>query len=193
MSLLIAQRCPRLWPGASSSGTRRGRLLTRALRRGRFELANGGTLFLDEIGDLPLEIQPKSLRALQEGSFERVGGESSVQVDVRIIAATHVELSTAVEAGRFREDLFYRVAVIPLLLPPLWERPGDAVILAELFASKLRARHGWDALVFDADALELLESSSWPGNLRELRNAIERAVILARGSVMGAAVLRAGD
>jgi len=165
----------------------------RSLRRGRFELADGGTLFLDEIGDLPLEIQPKLLRALQEGSFERVGGEAPVQVDVRVIAATHEDLGAAVDAGRFREDLFYRVAVFPIRMPPLRERPGDALILAELFASKLRARPGWDKLAFDESAISILESSPWPGNVRELRNAIERAAILARGGTIGAAEIRAGD
>lgn len=165
----------------------------RSLRRGRFELADGGTLFLDEIGDLPLEIQPKLLRALQEGTFERVGGESPVQVDVRVIAATHQDLGAAVEAGRFREDLFYRVAVFPIRMPPLRERPGDALILAELFASKLRSRPGWERLAFDESAIGVLESSRWPGNVRELRNAIERAAILARGGTIGAGELRAGD
>jgi len=165
----------------------------RALRHGRFELADGGTLFLDEIGDLPLEIQPKLLRVLQEGYFERVGGEAPVRVDVRIIAATHIDLGKAVAERRFREDLFYRVAVFPVRLPPLRERPGDAIVLAELFASKLRSRSGWAGLSFRADALELLETSRWPGNVRELSNAIERAAILSRGSIIGAKELRAGD
>ncbi len=165
----------------------------RSLRRGRFELADGGTLFLDEIGDLPLEIQPKLLRALQEGNFERVGGETPVQVDVRIIAATHADLGAAVDAGLFREDLFYRVAVFPLRMPPLRERHGDAVLLAELFASRLRTRAGWGLLSFSEDALRLLETAPWPGNVRELRNAVERAAILARGGEICAAELRAGD
>lgn len=165
----------------------------KALRRGRFEIANGGTLFLDEIGDLPQEIQPKLLRALQEGSFERVGGEKPVRVDARIIAATHVDLGTAVEEGRFREDLFYRIAVFPIRMPPLRERKGDAIILAELFASRLRRRPGWEGLSFDSGALDILETSRWPGNVRELRNAIERAAILARGATIGAAELRSGD
>jgi len=165
----------------------------RALRHGRFELANGGTLFLDEIGDLPTEIQPKLLRVLQEGCFERVGGETQVRVDVRIIAATHIDLGDAVEHRRFREDLFYRVAVFPVRLPPLRERPGDAIVLAELFASNLRSRPGWSGLSFSSDALELLETYRWPGNVRELRNAIERAAILTRGGRIGAEELRAGD
>jgi transcriptional regulator with GAF, ATPase, and Fis domain len=164
-----------------------------ALRRGRFELAHGGTLFLDEIGDLPLDIQPKLLRALQEGRFERVGGENSVSVDARIVAATHVELGAAVEAGRFREDLFYRIAVFPIKLPPLRERGEDGIVIAELFAAKLRARPGWEGLSFSSDALELIAQRSWPGNVRELRNAVERAAILARGRVIGSAELCAGD
>ncbi|OHD20743.1 MAG: AAA family ATPase [Spirochaetes bacterium GWB1_59_5] len=165
----------------------------RSLRRGRFELADSGTLFLDEIGDLPLEIQPKLLRALQEGTLERVGGETPVRVDVRIIVATHEDLGTAVDAGRFREDLFYRVAIFPLRMPPLRERHGDAILLAELFASRLRARPGWGSLSFSEDALRLLETTPWPGNVRELRNAVERAAILARGGIISAAELRAGD
>ncbi len=165
----------------------------KALRRGRFEIADGGTLFLDEIGDLPQEIQPKLLRALQEGSFERVGGEKPVRVDARIIAATHVDLGVAVEEGRFREDLFYRIAVFPIRMPPLRERKGDAIILAELFASRLRKRPGWERLSFDGGALDLLETARWPGNVRELRNAIERAAILARGATIGVAELQSGD
>lgn len=164
-----------------------------ALRRGRFELAHGGTLFLDEIGDLPLEIQPKLLRVIQEGRFERVGGESPIAVDVRIVAATHLDLARAVDAGLFREDLFYRLAVFPIRLPPLRERGEDVLLIAELFASRLRARPGWERLAFGAGALELLLRRPWPGNVRELRNAVERAAILARGGTIGADELRAGD
>lgn len=164
-----------------------------ALRRGRFELADGGTLFLDEIGDLPPEIQPKLLRAIQEGRFERVGGEHAVNVDVRIVAATHIDLGAAVESGRFREDLFYRIAVFPIRVPPLRERGEDAVVLAELFAARLRSRPGWENLALDAAAIEAILRRSWPGNVRELRNAIERAAILARGRTIGAAELCAGD
>ncbi len=155
-----------------------------AQRRGRFELADGGTLFLDEIGELPPEIQPKLLRALQEGRFERVGGEESVEVRVRVVAATHVDLSRAVDEGRFREDLYYRLAVFPIGLPPLRERGRDALLLAEHFASKLRSRPGWEGLGFEAEALESLSERDWPGNVRELRNAIERAAILARGGLI---------
>ncbi len=164
-----------------------------ALRKGRFELAHGGTLFLDEIGDLPLEIQPKILRALQEGRFERVGGESPVSVDVRIVAATHVDLGAAVEAGTFREDLFYRVAVFPIRMPPLRERGQDSILIAELFAARLRSRPGWQDLAFSAEALDLIARRDWPGNVRELRNAVERAAILAKGGIIGAQELCAGD
>jgi transcriptional regulator with GAF, ATPase, and Fis domain len=155
-----------------------------ALRRGRFELADGGTLFLDEIGELPPEIQPKLLRALQEGRFERVGGERSVEVRVRVVAATHVDLQRAVEERRFREDLYYRLAVFPIRLPPLRERGRDVLLLAEHFASKLRARSGWEGLAFEAEALEELAERNWPGNVRELRNTVERAAILARGGLI---------
>jgi len=122
-----------------------------------------------------------------------VGGERSVAVDVRIIAATHKDLSLEVERGDFREDLYYRIAVFPVRLPPLRERGGDAVLIAELFLSRLRSRPGWSGLRFQADALDLIESRSWPGNVRELRNAIERAAILSRGGAIGAQELGAGS
>jgi transcriptional regulator with GAF, ATPase, and Fis domain len=164
-----------------------------ALRRGRFELADGGSLFLDEVGELPLEIQPKLLRVLQEGRFERVGGERPVAVDVRILAATKVELGRAVDAGRFREDLFYRLAVFPIRMPSLSARGDDALLLAELFASKLRLRPGWEELSFSAEGLRYLARRPWPGNVRELRNVVERAAILARGGSIGPGELAAGD
>ncbi|HOX19142.1 MAG TPA: sigma 54-interacting transcriptional regulator [Spirochaetales bacterium] len=193
----VALNCSALPPALAESelfGHEKGSFTgAQGLRRGRFELAHGGTLFLDEIGDLPPEIQPKLLRAIQEGRFERVGGEKPVQVDARIVAATHVDLGAAVEAGRFREDLFYRVAVFPVRLPPLRERGDDAVAIAELFASRLRARPGWEGLSFSAEALAQIAARPWPGNVRELRNAVERAAILARGGLIGAAELCAGD
>jgi transcriptional regulator with GAF, ATPase, and Fis domain len=163
------------------------------LRKGRFELADGGTIFLDEIGDLPSEIQPKLLRALQEGSFERVGGEKAVSVNVRVIAATHVDLGQAVADGRFREDLFYRISVFPLRVPPLRERAEDVLLLAELFVSKLRDRPGFESLRFSAEGLRELLSRQWPGNVRELRNCVERAAILAQGGDIGSRELRFGD
>jgi transcriptional regulator with GAF, ATPase, and Fis domain len=193
----VAVNCSALPPALAESelfGHEKGSFTgAQALRKGRFELADGGTLFLDEIGDLPSEIQPKLLRAIQEGRFERVGGERSVAVDVRIIAATHKDLSLEVGRGDFREDLYYRIAVFPVRLPPLRERGGDAVLIAELFLSRLRSRPGWSGLRFQADALDLIESRSWPGNVRELRNAIERAAILSRGGAIGAQELGAGS
>lgn len=160
-----------------------------ALRKGRFELADGGTLFLDEAGDLPQEIQPKLLRALQEGCFERVGGETPVHVDVRIVAATNADLAKAVAKGRFREDLFYRLSVFPLSLPPLRERGNDILLLAEFFARRLREQSGWENLSFSSEALDMLLCRQWPGNVRELKNAVERAAILARGGEITAAHL----
>jgi len=148
-------------------------------KRGRFELAHQGTLFLDEIGDLPLELQLKLLRALQEGVFERVGGEKPVQVDVRIIAATHVNLQQAVETGTFREDLYYRLAVFPIELPPLRRRSSDVLVLADYFLRRIRERSGRKALTFSPEALDRIQRYPWPGNVRELKNVIERASILA--------------
>ena len=151
-------------------------------REGRFELADGGTLFLDEIGETSPAMQSKLLRVLQEGEFERVGGSRTLRVDVRVVAATNRDLQAEVAAGRFRGDLLYRLAVVPLLLPPLRERPEDVVPLARHFA-----RPG---LVFDAEAEALLRGAPWPGNVRELQNVVQRASILADGDVVDAAVLR---
>jgi len=156
-----------------------------ALKRGRFELAHQGTLFLDEIGDLPLDLQPKLLRALQEGVFERVGGEKPVQVDVRIIAATHVNLQTAVEEGTFREDLYYRLAVFPIELPPLRLRSSDVLLLAEYFLRRIRERSGRQILALSPEALDKIQRYTWPGNVRELKNVIERASILAVDGIIG--------
>jgi transcriptional regulator with GAF, ATPase, and Fis domain len=193
----VALNCSALPPALAESelfGHEKGSFTgAQGLRKGRFELADGGTLFLDELGDLPLEIQPKLLRALQEGSFERVGGEKSISVDVRIVAATHVDLSKAVSEGKFREDLFYRIAVFPIRLPPLAERGQDVLLLAELFAEKLRSRPGWGNLRFSPEALDLLAARPWPGNVRELRNVVERAAILARGGLIGPAELGGGS
>jgi transcriptional regulator with GAF, ATPase, and Fis domain len=193
----IALNCSALPAGLAESelfGHEKGSFTgAQGLRRGRFELADGGSLFLDEVGELPLEIQPKLLRVLQEGRFERVGGERPVSVDLRILAATKVDLGRAVDEGRFREDLFYRLAVFPIRMPPLSERGDDALVLAELFASKLRLRPGWGELRFTADALRYLAQRTWPGNVRELRNVVERAAILARGGTIGPKELTAGD
>lgn len=152
-----------------------------ARRKGRFELADGGTLFLDEIADLPPDIQPKLLRVLQEGSFERVGGESTVRVDVRILAATNVDLEGAVRERRFREDLFYRLSVFPLALPPLRTRARDAAMLAEHFLTGIRRQSGFESVQLSPDTLEWIVTQRWPGNVRELENGIQRAAIMATG------------
>jgi transcriptional regulator with GAF, ATPase, and Fis domain len=193
----IALNCSALPSGLAESelfGHEKGSFTgAQGLRRGRFELADGGSLFLDEVGELPPDIQPKLLRVLQEGRFERVGGERPVSVDVRILAATKIELGRAVDEGRFREDLFYRLAVFPIRMPTLAEREDDVLVLAELFAAKIRLRPGYGELHFGAEALRFLAQRSWPGNVRELRNVIERAAILARGGLIGPEELAAGD
>jgi len=155
-----------------------------ARRKGRFELAHGGTLFLDEIADLPPEIQPKLLRVLQEGTFERVGGETTVSADIRLIAASNVGLFEAVEAGKFREDLYYRLSVFPIYLPPLRERQQDIMLLAEHFLAEIRGRTGYRSTRFSEKAVESLQQRMWPGNVRELKNAVERAALLSRGGII---------
>ncbi len=162
-------------------------------RRGRFELANNGTLFLDEIGDLPLEIQPKLLRALQEQTFERVGGEVPVHSDVRVIAATHVDLQKAVQEQRFREDLYYRLHVFPITIPPLRERGSDVLLLAEHFLKKFAEKFQRDGFELTTSAMDYLLQYRWPGNVRELQNTLERAVILARGPVIDVQHLQPGN
>ncbi|MDR0908676.1 MAG: sigma 54-interacting transcriptional regulator [Spirochaetaceae bacterium] len=155
-----------------------------AMRKGRFEMADGGTLFLDEIGDAPLQIQVKLLRVLQEHELERVGGSGTIKVDVRLIAATNKDLQEEVQAGRFREDLYYRLHVFPIHLPPLRERKTDIVLLADYFAEKLGTRHGKPIKRISTPAIDMLTSYSWPGNVRELENCIERAVLLSTDSVI---------
>jgi DNA-binding NtrC family response regulator len=150
-----------------------------AAKPGLFELAHGGTVFLDEIGHLPLELQPKLLRALESRDLRRVGGNQTRRVDVRVIAATHVDLAAAVREGRFREDLYFRLHVVRLLLPPLREREGDAELLAEAFLARFAASYGLSVPALSPEALGLLRSHAWPGNVRELRNAIERALVLS--------------
>ena len=150
-------------------------------RQGRFELANGGTLFLDEIGDISPEIQVKLLRVLQQREFEPVGGTKTIRVDVRLIAATHQNLERQITEGKFREDLYYRLNVISLTLPPLRERPDDVLELAVYFLKRTAPRAGKRAVRFEDQALEALMRYSWPGNIRELQNVIERAVVLTEG------------
>lgn len=151
---------------------------------GRFERANGGTLFLDEIGELSPSVQVKLLRVLQTHEVERVGGTRTLSVDVRIIAATHVDLEKAVEAGTFREDLFYRLNVFPLYIPPLRERKSDIVLLADHFLEKYGDKHGKPMQRISTPAIDMIMSYHWPGNVRELENCIERAVILSTDGVV---------
>ena len=150
-----------------------------AQRRGRFELADGGTLFLDEIGDIDLSLQLKLLRVLQEREFERVGGTKTVSVDVRLIAATNQDLEAAVRAGSFREDLYYRLQVVQITLPPLRERQEDLPVLVEHFLQKYNAENGRSVTTVPKDVMKRLQRYPWPGNVREVENAIERAVVLA--------------
>jgi DNA-binding NtrC family response regulator len=155
-----------------------------ARKPGKFEMAHRGTLFLDEIGDLPLALQAKILRALEEKRFERVGGTASVQVDVRLVAATNRGLRAAVAARRFREDLFFRLSVFPITVPPLRERPNDIPLLARYFVERFCRDLKKKAIALSPSALEQLQAYRWPGNVRELQNCIERAVILADGDAI---------
>jgi DNA-binding NtrC family response regulator len=155
-----------------------------ARKPGKFEMAHRGTLFLDEIGDLPLTLQAKILRALEEKRFERVGGTASVQVDVRLVAATNKGLRAAVAARRFREDLYFRLSVFPITVPPLRERTGDIPLLARYFVDRFCRDLKKKPLVLSPEALEQLQTYRWPGNVRELQNCIERAVILAEGEAI---------
>ena len=150
-------------------------------KKGRFEIADQGTLFLDEIGDISLELQPKLLRAVQEQEFERLGSAKTVQVDVRIIAATHRDLPAMIREEKFREDLFYRFNVFPIEIPPLRERREDIPLLVNFFVSKFSRRLGRPITSIPKATMEALTNNAWPGNVRELANFIERAVILSRG------------
>ena len=150
--------------------------------RGRFEIADGDTLFLDEIGDLPLELQPKLLRVLQEREIERLGGSRTIPVNVRVIAATNRDLWQMVEERQFRSDLFYRLNVFPLELPPLRDRPEDIPLLAKHFTQKMARHMNRSIDAIPTEALRQLMSWDWPGNVRELENVIERAVLLTRGN-----------
>lgn len=156
---------------------------------GKIELAHGGTFFLDEVGDMPMALQAKLLRFLQERVIERVGGRAEIAVDVRIVCATHQDLNMLAQQGRFREDLFYRLGEIILRIPPLRERAGDAALLAQHFKNKFCASEGRSSLHFSAEALQLIESHGWPGNVREVENCIKRAVIMSDGPQIAAADL----
>jgi two-component system NtrC family response regulator len=149
---------------------------------GKIELAEGGTLFLDEIGDLPMSLQAKLLRFLQERVIERVGGRQEIPVDVRIVCATHQSLKARIGEGRFREDLYYRLAEIVVEIPPLRDRPGDATLLAHGFARRFADEQRRGVMMLQPDAIEAIEGHAWPGNVRELENVIKRAVIMADGA-----------
>jgi DNA-binding NtrC family response regulator len=166
-------------------GHERGAFTGAMIRRiGRFELANGGTMFLDEIGDLPLELQPKLLRVLQEREFERVGSNRPIPVDVRVLAATNRDLKAGVAAGTFRPDLFYRLNVVPIEVPPLRERREDIPVLVECLVERYATKLAKRISAVDERTLELLQAYDWPGNVRELQNVIERAVVLCDGETL---------
>jgi two-component system, NtrC family, nitrogen regulation response regulator NtrX len=158
---------------------------------GKFEQAERGTLFLDEIGDMPLAMQAKLLRVLEQNEIERVGGERPVAVDVRVIVATHRRLESLVQEGKFRQDLYHRIYVYPLALPPLRERRQDIPALVEHFARQISEQNGWKPLRVSADAIDLLQAYAWPGNVRELRNVVERLLLLATDNQVDGGVVRA--
>jgi len=157
--------------------------------RGKIEFADGGTFFLDEVGDLPLALQAKLLRFLQERVVERIGGREEIAVDVRIVCATHQNLKKLIEEGRFREDLYYRLSEIVLEIPPLRERHGDALLLAHAFVQRFSRDEGRSPLRLQQDALAAIEAYAWPGNVREMENYVKRAVIMADAAQIGAADL----
>jgi DNA-binding NtrC family response regulator len=157
---------------------------------GKFEQADGGTLFLDEIGDMPVAMQAKLLRVLEEGEVERVGGDKPVRVNVRVVVATHRNLDELVKQNTFRRDLFHRIFVFPLPLPPLRERPEDFPALVAHFAQQVAAQNGWKEKVFGGDAITELRRYTWPGNVRELRNVVERLILLSAEDAVTAADVR---
>jgi Nif-specific regulatory protein len=154
------------------------------MRKGRFELSHGGTIFLDEVGDLPPMVQIRLLRVLQEREFERVGGTQTMKVDVRVIAATNRNLETLMEKGKFREDLYYRLNVFPIYVPPLRERKSDVLLLADFFVERYAAANNKRIQRICTHAIDMLMSYHWPGNVRELENSIERAVLLSNEGVI---------
>ena len=182
----VRVNCAALAPGVLESelfGHEKGAFTGAVARRaGRFELADGGTLFLDEVGDLPMEVQVKLLRALQEREFERVGGAETLRVDVRVISATNRDLETLIGEGKFREDLYYRLNVFPIHLPPLRDRLEDLGRLVEHFVVKFNRVTGKQVRGFDASALDAMAHYAWPGNVRELENVVERAIIVCKGA-----------
>jgi DNA-binding NtrC family response regulator len=157
---------------------------------GKFEQAHHGTLFLDEIGDMPMTMQAKLLRVLEEGEIERVGGDKPFAVDVRVVVATHRNLEDQARQGTFREDLYHRVFVFPIVLPPLRERREDVRVLAEHFVRQLEEQNNWKLRKLSPEAIAELERYAWPGNVRELRNVVERVLLLAPGDVVDAETVR---
>jgi transcriptional regulator with GAF, ATPase, and Fis domain len=151
---------------------------------GRFEIAEGSTLFLDEIGEIPLELQSKLLRVLEEGSFERLGSTKPLHVDVRIIAATNRDIAREVKEGRFRTDLYYRLNVFPIVIPPLRERPEDIPLMVWAFVKEFQKKMGKEIENISKRSMESLQSYSWPGNVRELRNVLEHAMIMSSGKTL---------
>jgi DNA-binding NtrC family response regulator len=183
----IAVNCAAVPQGLIESelfGHEKGAFTGAAMRHaGKFEQANRGTLFLDEIGDMPAVMQAKLLRVLEEGEIERVGGSQAIKVDVRVLVATHRNLEEQVRSGGFRQDLYHRVFVFPILLPPLRERKGDIRVLVEHFGRTICEQNGWKTKAFTAGAVRALEQYAWPGNVRELRNCVERVLLLADSEV----------
>jgi two-component system, NtrC family, nitrogen regulation response regulator NtrX len=169
-------------------GHEKGAFTGAAIKRlGKFEQADGGTLFLDEIGDMPVAMQAKLLRVLEEGEVERVGGDKPIKVNVRVLVATHRNLEDLVKQNAFRRDLFHRIYVFPLTLPPLRERPEDFPDLLAHFARQVAAQNGWKETIFSAEAIGELRKYGWPGNVRELRNVAERLILLASDDHVGSA------
>jgi PAS domain S-box-containing protein len=185
---LIKVNCAALPPSLVESelfGHEKGAFSGAIQRRiGRFELAHGGTIFLDEVGEIPPEVQVKLLRVLQEREFERVGGSEPIKIDVRVIAATNRDLAQAIKDNKFREDLFYRLNVFPIHLPPLRERTGDVSLLSHFLVNKFASRIGRTITSIDSMSMDILTSYHWPGNIRELENILERAVILSNSPVL---------
>jgi two-component system, NtrC family, nitrogen regulation response regulator NtrX len=157
---------------------------------GKFEQAHGGTLFLDEIGDMPLAMQAKLLRVLEQGEVERIGGDKPVKVNVRVVVATHRNLEEQVKQGAFRQDLFHRIYVFPVALPPLRERPEDIPALVQHFSAMIARQNGWKEVTFSAEAMQMLQAQPWPGNIRELRNVVERLLLFVEGDTVTAATVQ---
>jgi two-component system, NtrC family, nitrogen regulation response regulator NtrX len=158
---------------------------------GKFEQAHGGTLFLDEIGDMPLAMQAKLLRVLEQGEVERIGGDKPVKVNVRVVVATHRNLEEQIKQGAFRQDLFHRIYVFPVALPPLRERPEDIPALVQHFSAMIARQNGWKEVTFSPEAMQMLQAQPWPGNIRELRNVVERLLLFVEGDTVTAATVQA--